>query len=215
MMEEKYEHWLPFYVNGTLAPSERMEMDRYLAAHPEARADVALFSQVAQSMNALANRTPERIGLDKAIAQNRSFASEKKGRTSSMPLSQSLLAMRVRDWFGRSWLQPAFAMALVVVGVQTVLLVGGDDSVQMRGAASTSTSLRAAGDVVYLRVSFAPTATEGELRVLLAGSGASFASGPDESGAYTVSVSADRVTNALERLRASRVVVSANPSAQL
>ncbi|MGL5002798.1 MAG: hypothetical protein ACRDAM_07635, partial [Casimicrobium sp.] len=70
-----------------------------------------------------------------------------------------------------------------------------------------------AKDRAFLRVAFKPTATEGEIRVVLSGANASFYTGPNDAGEYVLSVVNNDAARALELLKASNIVATANPSA--
>jgi hypothetical protein len=214
MMEEKFEHWIPWYVNGTLGANERAEMDRYLEGNTDAKREVALFQKAALALIAQSNGVSVNIGLAKAIEKNRASSAYSIGR-SSVKLDSSLnegLLPSIRNWFNRSWLQPAFALALTVIGVQMYLLTRGSDEMQMRGASTTTAAERRHVDAAFLRVTFNPTATEGELRLLLSANQGSVVAGPGASGEYVVAVPSANASKALEVLRASRAVATANPT---
>ncbi len=213
-MEEKFEHWIPWYVNGTLGANDRAEMDRYLAGNAEAKREVALFQSTASALIAQSNSVAVNIGLDKAIAKNRALSTGSVGRSKVELVSEKKtdLFSEIRRWFGSSWLQPAFALALTVIGVQMFLLTRGPEEMQMRGAASSATAGKQHVDAAYLRVAFNPTATEGELRLLISANQGSVVAGPGVSGEYVVAVPSANATKALELLRASRAVTSANPT---
>jgi hypothetical protein len=215
MMDEKFEHWLPWYVNGTLGANERAEMDRYLANNTDAQRDVALFQKAASTLIAQSNSVSVNIGLDKAIAKNRASSPYIVGQSSSRldGNANENLFSSIRNWFGASWLQPAFVLALTVIGVQLFILTRGSEEMQMRGMPTSATAGSArAVDAAYLRIAFNPTATEGELRVLLAASQANVVAGPGVDGEYVVAVPTNSAMRALEVFRASRAVATANPT---
>jgi hypothetical protein len=215
MMEEKFEHWIPWYVNGTLGANERAEMDRYLASNADAQRDVALFQQAASALIAQSNGVSVDIGLNKAIAKNRALSANKMGKSNVELKSENVdtFFSVVRRWFGTSWLQPAFALALTVIGVQMFMLTRGSNEMQMRGASTISaTGAARSVDSAYLRVAFNPTATEGELRVLLSANQGNVVAGPGLEGEYVVAVPTANAMRALDVLRASRAVASANPT---
>jgi hypothetical protein len=214
MMEEKFEHWIPWYVNGTLGSAERAEMDRYLASNAGAKREVALFQKAASALTAQSNGVSVNIGLAKAIAKNRASSPDAIGQSAKKLDSKSneSLLSSIRNWFTGSWLQPAFALALTVIGVQMYLLTRGSDEMQMRGASTTTVAEKRYVDAAYLRVAFNPTTTEGELRLLLSANQGSVVAGPGLSGEYIVAVPSANAPKALEVLRASRAVASANPT---
>ena len=162
-MNEKIEQWLPWYVNGTLSATERAEMERYLAGDADARLEVAAFTRAANAMKSGSQRVPTDRGLYELMSR---IHAEKSTR--NRPAATGFLSA-LSAWFGTSWTQPAFALAVAVIGVQSFMMLRGTEDMQMRGAAtsasansSPSSTARAGGaDVAYLRVLFKPTATEG------------------------------------------------------
>jgi hypothetical protein len=220
-MNEKIEQWIPWYVNGTLGAAERAEMDRYLHVDDEARAEVALFARASQAIKASVDHVPADIGLNKALSRIRAEKTSTIVNVGSdakrSSLSSPSLMQRIGNWLGASWTQPALALALMVIGVQSFMLFGsGKDEMQMRGStvgAEKKGNASAAADLAYFRVIFKPTATEGDIRVLLGGSAANFVSGPGESGEYTISVASKDAVRVLDIFKKSNVVARANPSA--
>jgi hypothetical protein len=218
-MNEQIEQWIPWYVNGTLGANERAEMDRYLASNAEARAEIALLRKTAATLKKSANRVPADRGLHEVLAR---IHAEKTTRHSAAKSTSSTKNDKstgffesFRAWLGTSWTQPAFALALVVIGAQSMFLMrDAPDAMLMRGAAinTTGESKNAAANMAYLRVGFKPTATEGEIRVLLAGSNANFASGPGDDGAYTITVADKDAVRALEVFKGSNIVAVATSS---
>ena len=210
-MNEKFEQWIPWYVNGTLKQDERVEMDRYLANHAEARAEVATLMRAAKAMKSSAERVPADRGLYEVLAR---IDTEKLARRQAIKLTKTSRVGpwgAIRNWLGTSWTQPAFAVALTVIGVQSLYLFrAGNDEMQMRGAKVNSSTAGPAKDMAYLRVVFKPTATEGELRVLLGGNGVNFVLGPGDSGEYVLSVASKDSVRALQTLQGSNIVASVN-----
>ncbi|MGL4234362.1 MAG: anti-sigma factor family protein [Casimicrobium sp.] len=217
-MNEHIEQLLPWYVNGTLNPRERAEVERYLADHPEARADAQVLAKASLAMKASVAHIPETIGLDRALSAIRTETAQRGSKTQTQgkrpSATQTGWLGALGSWLGTSWVQPAFAMALVVIGAQSFVLFnkGGDEAMLMRGAPATAGDAFAK-DRAFLRVAFKPTATEGEIRVVLSGANASFYTGPNDAGEYVLSVVNNDAARALELLKASNIVATANPSA--
>ncbi len=221
-MNEQIEQWIPWYVNGTLGASERVTMDHYLRNDADARAEVALFQSAAAALKLSADRVPADRGLNEALTRIRAEKTTQRSTTQSKTTSSSAAKKpakfidSLRAWFGTSWTQPAFAFALIVIGAQSILLLRDPpDTMLMRGASPTAAASTSVADanIAYLRVGFKPTATEGEIRVLLAGSSASFVSGPGDDGAYIITVPEKNAIRALEVFKGSNIVALANPSA--
>jgi hypothetical protein len=209
-MNEQIEQWIPWYVNGTLGAKERAAMDRYLATDAEARAEIALLGHAATALKSSVERVPTDRGLDRALARIRAEKSPRPAKRSAAKPAGLLSALRT--WFGTSWTQPAFALALVVIGTQSAFLMRDTpETMLMRG--SSTTPAPAATDIAtkaFLRVNFKPTATEGEIRVLMAGGNANFADGPGENGEYTLSVAEKDAVKTLAMFTASNIVATAS-----
>jgi anti-sigma-K factor RskA len=209
-MNEQIEQWIPWYVNGTLGTKERAAMDRYLATDADARAEIALLSHAATAMKSSVGRVPTDRGLDRALARIRAEKSPHPAKRNAAKPAGLLGALRT--WFNTSWTQPAFALALVVIGAQSVFLMrDAPETMLMRG--SNSATVPAAIEIAnkaFLRVNFKPTATEGEIRVLMAGGNANFVAGPGENGEYTLSVAEKDAVKTLAIFAASNIVATAS-----
>ncbi len=121
---------LPFYVNATLAPDQRAQIEQALAGSPKLRADLAaltrLQQQVRQHGAALAGSDDAREArLDKLLGQlpdqSRAPAPPPPRRAETPPapsrLSDALALLTPRRWI------PAAALSLaVVIGVQGAAL---------------------------------------------------------------------------------------------
>jgi anti-sigma factor RsiW len=223
-MNDTIEQLLPWYVNGTLPRDQREAVERYLAAHPETREEAALLIKAAQTLRADQMRVPETIGLDRTLERVRAD----KARVSAAEQSASLAVGRarktetanasigffdtLREWLGRSWAQPALVAALSVVGVQSALLFNrsNDETMIMRGSATVAVDAALIGRT-FVRVAFKPTATEGEIRIVLSGARSSFFSGPNEQGEYVLSVANEAAARGVEILKNSNIVASVQP----
>ncbi len=205
-MDEKFEDWLPWYVNGTLGAKERTEMDRYLAANPEARSEALLFERTAEAMSRDADRVPTDLGLAKTLAKNSAHRANRKSGDDAANWYEA-----AKRWLGTSWLQPAFVLSITLLGAQSLWLIYDRSDHPMRGQSATELRVRS-DQVSFLRVSFMPTATEGEIRLLIAGGRAKIVSGPGDNGEYLIAVPNIDAVRLLDTLRNSRVVATANPS---
>jgi hypothetical protein len=217
-MEEKFEEWFPRYRDGTLPEKERAELDRYLASHPEAKADLDVFLKVASGLDARYSMVPSDIGLDKVIKKNRAFDAESMGLKDKELKETQTKSNGWRNWVPAllggspvSWAQPAFALALVVIGVQSAMLLRPSEEIQMRSSKDSPKHGDALANAYLLRVAFQPTATEGEIRVLLAGNNARFVAGPDSEGTYTVAVPTNESIRVLETLKVAKIVAAVQP----
>jgi len=112
------------------------------------------------------------------------------------------------------WSLPAWAQIAAIV---LIVLQGGAliRTMSSRAPASQVES-RTVAQMTRLRVVFAPTATEAQMRALLESIGARIVDGPDAAGAYRIEVSGDpkRVADALGAARARGDVLQSIDVAQ-
>ena len=195
-MNLRFQELLPFYVNGTLQGEEREWMERELAQHADARAELeavrALQARVADSLP----QVPDTIGLDKVMTRIRA--------------DQPGLLDRLAAWLGFSGgLRPATAFAgLAIIAVQAGVIVslvaGGRD--EDAGAGLRTTKATAVHEGPLLKVNFAPDAKEAEIRHLLVSVQGRLAGGPGQLGDYYIAVPAGREAALAEEVRRSPIV---------
>ena len=195
-MNLRFQELLPFYVNGTLQDEEREWMERELAQHADARAELeavrALQARVADSLP----EVPDTIGLDKVMARIRA--------------DQPGLLDRLAAWLGFSGgLRPATAFAgLAIIAVQAGVIVslvaGGRD--EDAGAGLRASKASAVHEGPLLKVNFAPDAKEAEIRHLLVSVQGRLAGGPGQLGDYYIAVPAGREAALAEEVRRSPIV---------
>ena len=195
-MNLRFQELLPFYVNGTLQGEEREWMERELAQHADARAELeavrALQARVADSLP----EVPDTIGLDKVMARIRA--------------DQPGLLDRLAAWLGFSGgLRPATAFAgLAIIAVQAGVIVslvaGGRD--EDAGAGLRASKASAVHEGPLLKVNFAPDAKEAEIRHLLVSVQGRLAGGPGQLGDYYIAVPAGREAALAEEVRRSPIV---------
>ena len=195
-MNLRFQELLPFYVNGTLQGEEREWMERELAQHADARAELeavrALQARVADSLP----EVPDTIGLDKVMARIRA--------------DQPGLLDRLAAWLGFSGgLRPATAFAgLAIIAVQAGVIVslvaGGRD--EDAGAGLRASKASAVHEGPLLKVNFAPDAKEAEIRHLLVSVQGRLAGGPGQLGDYYIAVPAGREAALADQVRRSPIV---------
>ncbi len=174
-----FDELVPFYVTGRISQADREWVDQYLAAHPEARAELDwhrdLMKEVVGKAEARAMQVPEMVGWARVEAQLRAV---RKAR----PLSWS---ERFNGWlagFSARQLVPLAALVIVVQGafIGTLLQQApADDAEPTRSASAV-----VARDVLQVR--FKQATAERELRALLYGAGARIVDGPDQLGDYVI-----------------------------
>ena len=195
-MNLRFQELLPFYVNGTLQGEERDWMERELAQHADARAELdavrALHAQVRQSLP----EVPDIIGLDQVMGRIRA--------------DQPGVIERLAAWLGFSGgLRPATAFAgLAIIAVQAGVIVslvaGGRD--EDAGAGLRATKATAVHEGPLLKVNFAPDAKEAQIRHLLVSVQGRLAGGPGQLGDYYIAVPAGREAALADELRRSPIV---------
>ena len=195
-MNLRFQELLPFYVNGTLPAEERAWMDRQLAEHADARAELdgcrALQARIAHSLPEVGDT----VGLDKVMARIRA---DQPGRLE-----------RLAAWLGFSGgLRPATAFAgLAIIAVQAgvivSLLAGGREEDAAGGLRAPKAS--AVQDGPLLKVNFTPDAKEAEIRHLLVSVQGRLAGGPGQLGDYYIAVPAGREAALAEQVRRSPIV---------
>ncbi len=200
MNEERFEELLPFYVNGTLEGDDRAFVERHIAEHPQARAEVDWYQSLQLRVRENAPAVPETIGLAR-----------------TMQLIQGdrpTLSERIGAFFGNFGMRPAMALAgLAVVAVQSGVILD-----MMYGAKENEAEIRSlratkVEEGPLLKINFAPDAKEVDLRLLLASVQGQLAGGPGQLGDYYVRVPEGRQQAALEQLKSNPLVQSAALSA--
>ncbi|HUN91620.1 MAG TPA: hypothetical protein VMU33_06160 [Burkholderiaceae bacterium] len=201
-MNKRLSELLPWYVNGTLQGEDRQWVDRYLAEHDDARAELewyrGLQAEIAQSAPAV----PADLGLARTWGrirgERRAFGERIAGWLGSVGLGGVVAAAR-----------PIGALAAVgVIVVQSGVIYSlarhaDDEAEQIR-------ALRAvpADDGPLLRVNFAPDAKEADIRLLLSSVEGRLAGGPGQLGDYYVRVPAGSESAARDRLKSHRIVLA-------
>lgn len=201
---------MPWYVSGTLDARSRAQVERYLEAHPEDRAHLALVREESDATIAAS----EAISAPGPEALDRLRAS-----VAAAPRRQPLwtqLSERLADWI--SGLAPpqlvlATAAAALVVILQAAVI--GALTVERATAPTyqTASGDKAAGDGIELLVGFSETATAREISAILEQLDAVVVDGP-RAGLYRLRLPdrGDEARNAaIEALKKSGVVTIALP----
>ncbi|MEO9103104.1 MAG: zf-HC2 domain-containing protein [Burkholderiaceae bacterium] len=200
MNDERFEELLPFYVNGTLEGEDRAFVERHIAEHPEARAEVDWYRSLQLRVRENAPAVPETIGMAR-----------------TMQLIQGdrpTLSERISAFFGNFGMRPAMALAgLAVVAVQSGVILD-----MMYGAKENEAEIRSlratqVEEGPLLKINFAPEAKEVDMRLMLASVQGQLAGGPGQLGDYYVRVPEGRQQAALEQLKSNPLVQSAALSA--
>jgi hypothetical protein len=191
---------LPWYVNGTLSGEERRQVEAYLERSSHARDEVELLRALRQQVKDEAvENSPGELGLQRL----------KREIKQAEQAPQSGDRMTGRTITVASFWRPLAVAACLAVVVQAGVMVGlgdfgGGDTVDI---ASGPTGLPPA----VMQVTFAPDATEEQIRELLQSAGAAIADGPTALGIYQlrlVDAESTSLDEALTTLRANGDVVT-------
>ncbi|HET9768376.1 MAG TPA: zf-HC2 domain-containing protein [Thermoanaerobaculia bacterium] len=196
---------LPWLVNETLEPGEREGVESHLAACGECRGE----AERCRALEALVRSAEVAPSPHPAQLQQLMRRVDEAERTRKRPRLVRLLgARRVNVWWALA------AQAAVLVVLLGVVFWPPPPSrfrtlSDARPAAATSAAQR------QVRVVFAPTATEAELRRVLLEVRGEVVGGPSPLGAYTIAVpaGAEPLQLVLEHLRADPHVRFAEPVA--
>lgn len=159
---------LPFYVNGTLDAEEAAQFEAALAQDDVLKADAELLSALRDDMQAETHRSPGEFGLARLMRD------AERERGAAPAIAPTVSAPKSRTWV---W-QIAAAVALALLVGQNLLMsreaTSGNGSFEMASAPTAP----------GLVVSFAPDATEAQIRGLLLDLGLEIHSGPSALGLY-------------------------------
>lgn len=192
-MNERFEELLPWYVNGSLNAQDRDWVDRYLAEHPEAQAELDWHRSLSARLQDNAPAVPATIGLAKAMTLIRG--------------DRPTFAERVTAFFGAFGVRPVTAFAgLAIMAVQGAFILNlldaaREDAVEMRALRATDTDERP-----MLKLNFAPDAKESEIRHLLMSVQGHLAGGPGQLGDYFVVVPNGKEAAVAEQLKTHPIV---------
>ncbi|MBW8783857.1 MAG: zf-HC2 domain-containing protein [Novosphingobium sp.] len=185
------ERALPWYVNGTLAPLERAEIDAHLARCAECRAKLAEETALAGEVANLP------LEVDRSWAAMQRRLDEREEPRPAYRL--------VRMPFGWAIASPLIAASLAAVIVTGAFALRSPEKVYV-GLSSGSIE-RPANIILQVR----PETTESRLRLLLDQSGARIVGGPTDSGSYLLNVATPAVTDSTRRLQQAPEVTLAQP----
>ena len=208
---------LPWRANGTLEGAERAAVDERLATCSSCRAELARCHELSAAVLTATEPqwSPSPADVARILA-----------RADAVPASGA----RARTWWARrrdgivgglsllSAASPILRWGLVVESLLVVMLALVIVWQASPFAPRYQTLISNRGSDhggAQIRVAFADDITERELRALLASVGGELVGGPSAMGVYTVqigTVSADRVGEVLEQLRASGKVRLAEPA---
>ncbi|NEX64756.1 anti-sigma factor family protein [Noviherbaspirillum galbum] len=194
---------LPWYVNGQLAGSELSLVHEHLQTCTQCRADVAWQAQL-RAIEPMETPVPDVDAAWRQMQQQLESRSKPWWRRIVERLPLGLPAPTRMNW--TAWALAGQAAVILVLG--TLLAAQPNSSHEFRALGS---GVERQGNILVM---FSPQATEPELRKALQDSGARIADGPTASGAYTLEAPGRRAAEVAAELRASGVVMLAEPLAK-
>jgi anti-sigma-K factor RskA len=196
--DEALDLLLPWYVNGTLDDGERRQVETYLERSSHARDEVELLRALRQQVkDETIEASPGALGLQR-LKRDMKQAAAQPGNLDRMAGKTVTVA---------SFWRPLAVAACLAVMIQAGIMVG----VGGFGTPDSGVTTATGGSPSVLQVTFAPDATEQQIRDTLQSAGASIADGPNALGVYRlrlVDAGGTTVDEALATLRASGDVVT-------
>jgi len=180
--DEELDLLLPWYVNGTLGAEERRQVEAYLERSSHARDEVDLLRQLRRQVKEeKIEHSPGELGLQRL---KREIKQDSRQQTATIG----------------NWWRPLAVAACLAVVVQAGVMVGMNS-----GVIPTGNEVGVAGkSAAVLQVTFAPDATEQQIRDVLQAAGASIADGPTALGIYNLRLVDAEITSVDEALAALR-----------
>lgn len=193
---------------GKLDAAEQAWMANMIAAHPElaeaAHADRALVEHTRAAVHARAAAHTEPLVPFEALPKLQT--AKNRQRTPAQPWWQRLAAWWQRPAAG-AWAFASIAALALVAGVQTMRLEQLSNDANTPVFRGTEGGSATTGPVI--QAVFADGVTLGELRKTLAALDLEIVRGPDEQGLIWITVRRGEVQQALDRLKATGVVLDA------
>ncbi len=201
---------LPWYLNGTLAETERRAVADHLRECAECTRELGSLEDLQAAVRDAAQQAPEPspLLLTRALASIDEYEREKEAA----------------GWPWLAWWRPLPKFARVALAVQLAAIVGLGSYIAVsrdrpRFETAGSSIPGAHADRVQIAVMFQPGASEAQIRQVLQGLGASIIGGPSALGVYTIELpiardDAEPLARALKSLRESREVVRFAEQAQ-
>ncbi len=211
-MDARFVELLPWYVNGTLSGDDRQWVERVLREDPAAQAELAWFRSLSQKILDDAPAVSDDVGLARAMQRIHAEApaprtAQAKARTrgAAPGLLQGLM-QALQMWLAPLRLSPALVLAMLVIVVQGGFLLHTVLPQAHDGAEVRSLPAGPSVEGRLFRVSFKPTATEADIRLLLIEVQGNIESGPGQLGDYYVRVPAVNLPEVTAKLKSSAVV---------
>lgn len=199
--KNRLDELMPWYVNGRISAEDRAWVEAQLAASEDARAELAWHQSLAESFADQVDELPLTPGLD-ALQQH--LRAERVAQAKPSWLMRLLNSLPVMS------ASPVMALvALLVIGQAGVIaLLLSKDPASTELGAMRSLNRPADQAVAALQITFANTAVEPDMRRLLLRIGGRVIDGPDQFGAYIVTVAPNQLELARHELEEDALVAS-------
>ena len=187
------EDQLPWFVNQTLSPDQMRAVKAHLQDCDRCQREVDWLKNVRQEIQTMPDPTPGELGLKRLIHRVR----------------HDRAADQHQQRQGAAWWRPALAIAAsILIVVQAGLLIHA-----WFGPANITPLSGRLEEGPVLQITFAPTATETQIRETVQTVGGSFVGGPGAIGVYRIRLgvaATDRIAiqRALDRLREEENIVT-------
>lgn len=197
---ERFEQLLPAYVCNRLDASDREWLEQFVRAHPELAADVDIERGLRDVLRSELPGSPSRQGLEGFMA---------RVRTNGKAPPPNWL-QRFRERFAPPMMKPAWAalgtLMIVQSGIIAFLLAARSGTGELLMSEAEPVPWRSVGQTPaaptgpVLQLSFKPTATEADIRLLLVRIRGSIVAGPGQLGHYIVRLEDGQVEAAAQKL---------------
>ena len=206
---EQFQQWLLLYVNGQLDELKTVWMEKYVAEHPDAAAEVEIERALKDTLlKQLPDYLPDQ-GLETLMQRIR------VDKTTFRPNATSKFYKFLdfcKGAFDSLWMNPKWAIAASVLlfqaGVIATLINDRtySTSIEQNQWRSGTELPRMQGPV--LQITFKSTSTEADIRMLLVRIHGSLVGGPGQLGQYLVRVPENTITEIESEVTKSEIVES-------
>ncbi|MBS1214872.1 MAG: hypothetical protein H6R26_3489 [Proteobacteria bacterium] len=214
--KERFDELLVGFVCDRLEARERLWMEQFLLNHPELAVEVEIERNLREVLREAMPKSPADQGLDRFMRRIEEDSKE------SPPLTPPGWARTFWDNFKHSlavpMMKPAWAtmgiMVLAQTGIIGFLLAARSGQGDVTRAETEFAQWRSVGEAAtfargpVLQITFKPTATEAEIRLLLVKIRGTIVAGPGQLGHYIVKVPEDRVEATAQELQGNEILES-------
>ena len=207
--KQQFQEWLPFYVNGRLGDGDRVWMNHYLADHQNAAADLQVETALKETLLTELQEFAPDTGLEAFMRRIRADSSFAASPTFTDSIRQFILRNlnAVSSIFAKPrWAAVAICLLIIQTGVIGLLITNKEGPLysDQKGLHSIDDMLPYQGPV--LKITFKPSATEEQIRLLMVKIQGSILGGPGQLGIYIVKVPKESIEEAQKQVMSSSIV---------